>query len=68
MRKTQGPGRRPADRIVLRAGHAGPSRPTLSVSRPLRPTGALRRVVAKAAPRDGVTMDYQMGFTSGPSN
>jgi hypothetical protein len=68
MRKTQGPGHRPADRIVLRAERAGLSRPTVLASRPLRPSGALRQIAAKAAPRRGVTMDYQMGFTSGPSN
>ncbi len=68
MRKTQGQGRRPADRIVLRAERTGPSRPAASVSRTLPPSRELRAIAASATSRKGVTMDYQMGFTSGPSN
>jgi hypothetical protein len=68
MRKTQGPGRRPADRIVLRAGMPGPHVRRRPRRVPFVRSGELRKIVAKARPRDGVTMDYQMGFTSGPSN
>ncbi len=68
MRKTQGKGRGPADRIVLRAERSGPPRPAAPVSRTLPPSRELRKVAASATPRKGVTMDYQMGFTSGPSN
>ncbi len=68
MRKTQASGRRPADRIVLRAERAGSSRPCASASRTLRTSREPRKIAAKAPARTGVTMDYQMGFTSGPSN
>jgi hypothetical protein len=68
MRKTQVSGRRPADRIVLRAERVGHARPTAPVARTLRPSRELRKIAANASPRSGVTMDYQMGFTSGPSN
>ena len=68
MRKTQGTGRLPADRIVLRTERSGQIRPGTPVSRTLRPSRELRKIAANASARDGVTMDYQMGFTSGPSN
>jgi hypothetical protein len=68
MRKTQGPGRRPADRIVLRAERVPDPRPTAPVSRPFVHPARCADRGQGIAPRDGVTMDYQMGFTSGPSN
>jgi hypothetical protein len=68
MRMTQGTGRRPGDRIVLRTERAGLPRPAAPASRTLRPSNELRKIAANASRRDGVTMDYQMGFTSGPSS
>lgn len=71
MRKTQGQGRRPSDRIVLRAGHGteriGSSRTATPAARALRPSVEPRKLAANAAPRGEATMDYQMGFTSGSS-
>jgi hypothetical protein len=68
MRKTQGSGARPADRIVLRAGRKPgrrvPQRPKRVPF--VHPARSARS--RPATPRSGVTMDYQMGFTSGPSN
>ncbi|MDG4647214.1 hypothetical protein P6F26_02050 [Roseibacterium sp. SDUM158017] len=66
MRKTQMAELRRSGRIVVRAESTGGSpRTTAPVRRaetPVkRPTPAVR------TPR-GATMDYQMGFTSGPSN
>jgi hypothetical protein len=68
MRKSHVQGHGPADRIVLRDARSGPSRPAAPASRLLRPSREMRKIAAKATPRNGVTMDYQMGFTSGPSN
>jgi hypothetical protein len=66
MRKTQMAGRRPTERIAVRAETTGTS---------LRLQGpAPRRAEEAAAPvkpgevgPDGATMDYQMGFSSGSS-
>ena len=67
MRKTQGQGYRPADRIVLRADRAGLPRPVTKSPRTLRPSTDTRKLAATAANGDGATMDYQMGFASGSS-
>jgi hypothetical protein len=67
MRKTQGPGHVSADRIVLSAGHKGPSRPAAPKARTLRPSPEIRKIAARSTPRSGATMDYQMGFSSGSS-
>jgi hypothetical protein len=66
MRKTQMAGRRPSDRIAVRAETAGTA---LRLQGPAaRRTMTERRVKPVPADRRGATMDYQMGFTSGPSN
>lgn len=67
MRKTQGQGYRPADRIASRAERAGIPRPVTQSSHPLRPSPEPRKIAVKTVPRDGATMDYQMGFASGSS-
>jgi hypothetical protein len=67
MRKTHLAGRKPSDRIVVRAEHGrGEARANGPVPRGVRdlPKPAKRL----AGVRKGATMDYQMGFTSGPSN
>jgi hypothetical protein len=66
MRKPQGSGRRPIDRIVLRAGHTGDVRAGARQGRRPDVPAASQKLVRTAA--GGATMDYQMGFTSGPSN
>lgn len=67
MRKTQGQGLRPADRIVFRAERVGIPRPVTQASQDLRVSPDRRETAAKAKHRDGATMDYQMGFASGSS-
>jgi hypothetical protein len=66
MRKTQMAEHRRSERIVVRAEDGGGS---------VRLQGQARRADAATKPstlvartRRGATMDYQMGFTSGPSN
>ena len=69
MRKTQGSGLRSADRIVLRTERDGESRPSVPVTRTPRTAAEPRKLPAAVARRRrGATMDYQMGFTSGPSH
>jgi hypothetical protein len=66
MRKPQASGRSPADRIVLRTARTAKVRTSPTPAR--HPgTGPATRVIAGAG-RGEATMDYQMGFTSGPSN
>lgn len=66
MRKPQASGRRPADRIVLRTARTTKVRPSQVLARRSGPDPETRKLAR--ALRGEATMDYQMGFTSGPSN
>lgn len=66
MRKPQASGRRPTDRIILRGDRAGHARQ--DPQRSVRPGFTAQSKKTVAARRGEVTMAYQMGFTSGPSN
>jgi hypothetical protein len=66
MRKPQASGHGPADRIVLRAARAPNMRTSHMTSRRTGTDPQPRKLASGGG--DGATMDYQMGFTSGPSN
>jgi hypothetical protein len=67
MRKSHMAGRLPSDRIIVRAERTAEAHRTTAPA--TRGTGVRKAPVARTtAPRRGATMDYQMGFTSGPSH
>lgn len=66
MRKLEASLRKPADKIVLRAERGIAPRKSASSPRKLRRTTKAASTLGK--PAGQATMDYQMGFTSGPSN
>lgn len=66
MRKLKAAAHLPADRIVLRAEGDPAARPSYAARRPVRREIDVSNEAA--TPADQSTMDYQMGFTSGPSN
>jgi hypothetical protein len=66
MRKTQLAGRSPTDRIAVRAEGTGTSL-RLQGPAPRRAEDAAKPAKGGKVRRDGATMDYQMGFSSGSS-
>jgi hypothetical protein len=70
MRKPQMAGRRPSERIIVRADRSteapNATGPAMRGARPhKKPAAPIGRT---ASTRQGATMDYQMGFTSGSSH
>jgi hypothetical protein len=68
MRKTQGTGRRPPTVSFFAPSVPDPPSDIARVADPSSIPRTAQDRGQRIAPRDGVTMDYQMGFTSGPSN
>jgi hypothetical protein len=66
MRKPQASGRGPDDRIVLRTARPAKVRTSPTLYR--RPGTVPATRTLGGSGRGEATMDYQMGFTSGPSN